>query len=866
MKQVLWMLLLLLGNYAAYSQQENIWAFGTASGLDFTSGNPVAVSTDITGFGEASASVCNNSGQLLFYANGVKVWDRNGNFMPNGNGLINDPGLAPLPPNAVDYTSSTTQGALIVPMPGEAGKYYLFSLTCAEMGINNSGMGRLYYSVIDMQLNGGLGDVVPGQKGILVDSGLTEHMAGVTGDRCNVWVLTVSRLQNTLRAYDVTESGVNNSPVISPLLPTNYYIPLGSIAASSDRRTLAIGRSGVGLYQFDPATGSATGTVQLAGSYTISSGAYNVCFSPDDSKLYVSYAPLIVGLFASFQFDLSSGDSLTMVNSAVPIDNPTSFSFKKAANGKIYTTGGGNTLNVINFPDLPMPACQYIPGVLPLPGSVSFGLPNTVPVFVSDTVTGHSGHKAGCYAAGLTLHAINDTSGWDYNWSTGASGPMCTVDTPGTYWVTYKSAPCIYHTDTITARFPNGTLPHLVIRESCKNDTNGQAFVYTYPGDTTAYTYEWKNSNGILLSITDSLNHAMGGHYTLRLQTADCDTTLSFYIPELEFHVSFAADSFYCQGDSLLFENTSENHFTSFYWHFGDGSSSNETSPEHQYTLPGTYTVILTGSGPVCKDTARHTIAVDAPASAYFTTDRDSICAGASIVFYPAATPESITGYHWQSAPNLSLSAAPDSVFRFAFDEAGTIPVSLTADARACPDTTYTDSIYVYPLPLVYIGPDTVLCLNGEPVLLQNLAAPAIANSLYSWNTGDTSPSLRIKSPGTYRLRITLPPLGCSNADEIIVAKGCYIDIPNVFTPNADGVNDYFFPRQLLSRHVTKFRMQLFNRWGQVIFETDRTDGRGWDGRFNGTVQPEGVYMYLIDVEIDGHLQEHYQGNVTLLR
>ncbi len=329
--------------------------------------------------------------------------------------------------------------------------------------------------MVDMQLNGGLGDVVAGQKGILVDSGLTEHMAGVTGDRCNVWLLAISRLQNTLRAYSITESGISALPVISPLLPINYFIPLGSIAASSDRKQLAIGRSGVGLYQFDPATGIATGTVALAGPTSVASGAYNVCFSPDDSKLYVSFAPLILGPFSSYQFDLSSGDSLTMINTATAMNNPISISFKKATNGKIYTTSGGSQLNVINFPNLPVPACQFIAGALPLTGNTGLGLPNTVPVFVTDTLTGHGDFKAGCFASGLDLHALNDSTGWDYTWSTGATGPVCTVDLPGTYRVTYKSAPCIYHIDTIVARFPGGTIPQLYMEASCKGDTNGLA-------------------------------------------------------------------------------------------------------------------------------------------------------------------------------------------------------------------------------------------------------------------------------------------------------------------------------------------------------------------------------------------------------
>ncbi|MGN6569765.1 MAG: gliding motility-associated C-terminal domain-containing protein [Flavipsychrobacter sp.] len=99
------------------------------------------------------------------------------------------------------------------------------------------------------------------------------------------------------------------------------------------------------------------------------------------------------------------------------------------------------------------------------------------------------------------------------------------------------------------------------------------------------------------------------------------------------------------------------------------------------------------------------------------------------------------------------------------------------------------------------------------------------------------------------------------------VYNKCYLDIPNAFTPDGDGVNDYFFPRQLLSAGVIQFYMGIYNRWGEKVFETSQTDGRGWDGRLNGNLQPEGVYVYLIKVRFAGSDTENlYKGNVTLLR
>ena len=106
----------------------------------------------------------------------------------------------------------------------------------------------------------------------------------------------------------------------------------------------------------------------------------------------------------------------------------------------------------------------------------------------------------------------------------------------------------------------------------------------------------------------------------------------------------------------------------------------------------------------------------------------------------------------------------------------------------------------------------------------------------------------------------------CSNTDSVYVANDCYVDIPNVFTPNGDGINDFFFPRSLLASGLTSFKMNIYNRWGQQIFESTSLDGSGWDGRLNGMPQPSGVYVYTIDVTFKDGQKEKHKGNVTLMR
>jgi gliding motility-associated-like protein len=132
------------------------------------------------------------------------------------------------------------------------------------------------------------------------------------------------------------------------------------------------------------------------------------------------------------------------------------------------------------------------------------------------------------------------------------------------------------------------------------------------------------------------------------------------------------------------------------------------------------------------------------------------------------------------------------------------------------------------------------------------------------WSTGETSSSIMVNTHGVYYLKVRLD--GCEGTDSVVISNGCYIEIPNAFTPNNDGYNDYFMPRPLQSKGLVTFKMDLFNRWGQVVFTTSKCEGNGWDGMYNGQMQPVGVYIYVIDATfIDGR-KEKMHGNFTLIR
>jgi hypothetical protein len=229
-----------------YGQIGNVWAFGDSAGLDFNNTPPSAIKTGISGW-EGTASICDQEGKLLFYTEGTTVWDRNHQPMPNGADLI---GLSR------NITYSTTQGALIVPIPGKPHLYYVFSLACTESG---DLFGNLYYSIVDMSLNNGKGDVISNTGATLLDKGLGEQMTAIRGDNCNIWLVVASRLPGEIRSYSITFDGIDTIPVVSPIIVRGGRGTLyGSVAVSPNRKKIAFSY-GLVLYDFDgagPGTGS----------------------------------------------------------------------------------------------------------------------------------------------------------------------------------------------------------------------------------------------------------------------------------------------------------------------------------------------------------------------------------------------------------------------------------------------------------------------------------------------------------------------------------------------------------------------------------------------------------------------------------
>jgi gliding motility-associated-like protein len=139
------------------------------------------------------------------------------------------------------------------------------------------------------------------------------------------------------------------------------------------------------------------------------------------------------------------------------------------------------------------------------------------------------------------------------------------------------------------------------------------------------------------------------------------------------------------------------------------------------------------------------------------------------------------------------------------------------------------------------------------------------AYASYKWSTGASGRKIMVQQPGDYWLKVT-DANGCSGSDSItILPKQCMfgVYIPTAFTPNGDGKNDFF--KALVFGKVLSFKLQVFDRGGQIVFQT--TDpNKQWDGRNKGAEYSTGVFVWQCSYELEGQKPGFQKGTVTIVR
>jgi len=339
-------------------KEANMWYFGNYAGIDFNSGSPVAFSGSAMTQLEGCASISDTSGATLFYTNGYCVWNKSNVPMPNGLGLLGD--------------NNSAQAAIIVRAPGSYTTFYIFTTP-------TWGVGDMCYSIVDMTLQGGLGDVTIKNAPLFTNA--TEKVTAVLhANGIDIWIVGHEFNTNNFYSFLLTPAGVNPVPVITSAgtVHTSLLGFAGYMKASHNGQKIAyactINMNLVEVLDFDNNTGIPSNPI----SFSNITEAYGLEFSPDDSKLYATEEnPSLI-----IQWDLNAGSPAAIAASQTVIGTGSSpvAALQLGPDGKIYLAKRNSItfLGVINSPDSAGLASNFIDDLVPLAAGANcqYGLPN----------------------------------------------------------------------------------------------------------------------------------------------------------------------------------------------------------------------------------------------------------------------------------------------------------------------------------------------------------------------------------------------------------------------------------------------------------------------------------------------------------
>lgn len=349
--------------------------FYGGSHIDFHTAPPAVSFFEIPFDFGANAAVSDKAGQLLFYTNGCKIVNREHKIMPNGEGI--SPGKT-----YNDYCDDggypSSQGTLILPSPKTGDKYLLFHVRISGFDILKT---DLLYSVVDMTLAGGMGDIGPVKNQIAVDDSLSDMLTAVRhGNGRDWWIIIPENISNGYYTLLLHPDGISGPFLQYAGTPWTYKNWSGQVAFSPDGNWYARANpyNELHLFRFDRCTGLLSDPHKIA-LPDPDLFACGVAFSPNSQRLYVSTGLLL------YQFDLAQPDveaSRVVVGEydgfTVTGLPSTFFQMMPAPNGKIYMTCTStvNVLHVIHSPDSLGLTCDFRQHDLLLPTRSHWKTPN----------------------------------------------------------------------------------------------------------------------------------------------------------------------------------------------------------------------------------------------------------------------------------------------------------------------------------------------------------------------------------------------------------------------------------------------------------------------------------------------------------
>lgn len=803
MKKIIFLILMFFSLNILFAQREaNIWYFGNYAGLDFNGETPVPLTDGAMSRWEGVASFSDSLGNLLMYTDGDSVWNKNHQIMPNGDGLLGHP--------------SSTESAIIVPYPEKDSLYYLF--TVDREGKENG----LCYSLINMNLDNGHGDIVPDQKNIQLITPVSEKVTAVRhSNNQDIWLITHGWLTDSFFVYQITPEGLNPEPDIYEIGAKHEDIGIignnavGYLRASPTGTKLAsvmpVSQI-IEIFDFNNTTGEISNYIAVDDT---DFNVYGVEFSPDASKLYVtSYQSL-------YQLNLTLTDSLEIANSYTLIGSSDVDAYfgaiQLATNGKIYLSHNfSQYLGVVHNPSETPENCNFELYGQHLGGRYAqLGLPNFIQTYFLPP--DFSFHDL-CYGDS-TQFVIESTQNIDsvlWNFGDPATGennfsklfaPKHLFSQAGDFWVEL-----IIYNNGIS--FPKNQVVKIleIPQFSLGNDTlicqNDTIFLQAQNLNTS---YLWNTGDTIWQIPAFEADTFWQQQTDIYSGCTNRDSLVLTISPLPEF--SLGNDTAFCYLDSLILGVNYPN--ANYLWNTGEQTDTiiiNET---------GTYHLSITDNI-TCSNS--DTIIIGNYNLPQFNLGNDTIlCPNTTITLGIGKNGT----YKWSDNSNFpTLNVDTVGIFWLKF-----------ADTLGCQNS---DTINILPknYPYFLLGNDTLLCEDETITLSASFHNQDFLSANFIWNDFSTDSTLFVYEKGEYILTATNI---CGSITDTLTVDYEYcgeIYIPNIITPNCDLINDNFAIKGI---EKEAWELEILNRWGKTVFYT-----LDYQNDWDAPNQPDGIYYYIL--------------------
>lgn len=878
-----------------YGQGETSnWYFGNGAGITFNSdGSVTPVTKGKLDTFEGCAAISNSFGELLFYTDGIIVYDRDDQVMQNGNNLFGD--------------SSSTQSALIVPKPGDPDVFLIFTVDTSTFE-NDPDLG-LNYSVVDISLNNGKGAVT--QKNIPLLQDCSEKIAAVVKNCSDesIWLVTFASIDgltdtfNTFHAFEINTSGVISPSIKTTFADTAILDPRGYLKIAPDGTKIANANMSEGLYvyDFDATSGKLSNqeNIFISGS---NKAPYGIEFSPSSQYLYVHASN---DMFAQtghrsslLQYDMLSSD---ISESQEIIDTRDIYrgALQLGDNGKIYRTTAENYftgtpfLSVINNPNQQGDAANYEHESISLNGkNATQGLPPFIQSFFNKValINMPDGTTTSavsiCAGRPVTLSAeivLGATYIWEkdgqliINTGNTLQIPSATDTDSGKYRLTIQpqdpsKCPIVGEALVQVEALPQTSS---LLLEQCDADENnldgltifdleqvskGEDFNITFyetvqdqtNGLAIAKPDRYFNTNSftqtLYYSVTNELGCSNTGTITLRVNPPSVNPNALNPI--------------------ILCDTTSEDSEL-----LGIIDLSNLEQEQYSGLEVAFYSNLIDAS---LEDNPLEDNYISAAATIYVRIENDNQCQSIEIIdFIVKPLPElslensyqvcsdgealivdatsGYSSYTWYKTEDSQISKIGTSQ-QIAISTSGSyrleVGMAYENNGQSTNCTAFKDFVVTQSNKALFKEINIEDFSNNNTIMVMVSGAGDYEFSLDGENYQNTSLFNSVE-PGFFTV-FARDKKGCGISDKDIAVLG----YPKFFTPNGDGSNDKW---QLIgaSKDMVAGNIFIYDRFGRLLKQLD-ADSQGWDGSFVGQMLPAADYWFVVSLEGEREVKGHF--------